>query len=96
MQKGVMTAAVGGLVAVAVWAGIALAQDQQPAPQTPTAPGLAKKDWSRLKVSTIASGGVCIFDPDNGKFYIYDPALENCVQVRKLVNLGDPLVRGDN
>lgn len=96
MQKGFMTAAIGGLAALAVWAGIALAQDPPATPQTPTAPGVVKKDWSRLKMGVFAGGGICFFDPDTGKLYVYDPTLENCVQIRQLVTLGDTLRRIDN
>jgi len=96
MQKGFKTAVIGGLAALAVWVGIALAQDQPPTPPSTTATGVVKKDWSRLKVGTIASGGICFFDPDTGKIYVYDSTLENCVQIRKLVNLGDPLVQINN
>jgi hypoxanthine-guanine phosphoribosyltransferase len=56
----------------------------------------AKQDWSKLKVVTYASGLTGFFDPDTGKLYVYDANMENCVVVRQLVTLGEPMKKLKN
>jgi len=87
MKKGILAAVIAGLAASVLWVGIAMAQDQQT-----SVPGVAKKDFSRLKVVAFSSGNVGFFDPDSGKLYVYDSTLESCVTVRQLNTLGAPLV----
>jgi hypothetical protein len=55
-----------------------------------------KKDWARLQVVTYASGLTGLFDPASGKLYVYDSNLENCVIIRELNELGEPLKKLKN
>ena len=51
------------------------------------------KNLSRLQVVTYASGLTGFFDPESGKLYIYDSNVENCVVIRQISRLGDPLMK---
>lgn len=51
-----------------------------------------KTDWSRLKIVTFASGFTGFFDPETGKFYIYDRDLDKCHSIIQLIKLGDPTI----
>ena len=50
-----------------------------------------KPDWSRLQVITYASGLTGFFDPATGKLYVYDSSWNNCVFIRQLTELGEPM-----
>jgi len=52
-----------------------------------------RKDWSRLRVVTYANDATGFFDPDTGRFYLYDAMLVNCYTIRELGTLGEPLRR---
>jgi hypothetical protein len=56
----------------------------------------SKKDTSHLQVVSYPSGATGIFDPDNGKLYLYDINLVNCYEIREIATLGDPLRRTRN
>ena len=86
MKKRIASLIAGLLVVAAIGVTIAFAQETQ----------VAKQDWSRLKIVTYQSGLTGFFDPDSGRLYVYDAHIENCIMVRQLVRLGEPLVRITN
>jgi hypothetical protein len=49
------------------------------------------KDWSRLKIVGCAGGQTGLFDPDTGRFYMYDVTMVNCFAIRELTTLGEPM-----
>lgn len=51
----------------------------------------SKQDRSRLTVFTYPGGTTGFFDPDSGKLYVYDINLANCISVREIATLGEPL-----
>jgi hypothetical protein len=55
-----------------------------------------KAEWSRLQVVGYASGVTGIFDPETGKYYLYDANVERCYAIREIRNLGEPLIRVRN
>ena len=85
MKKIMMVSAVGLLLIVGVCVTNTLAQGKQ-----------ETKNWSRLQVVTYASGLTGFFDPENGKLYIYDSNVENCVVIRQISRLGDSLMKIKN
>ncbi len=50
-----------------------------------------KQNWSGLKMVTYYSGLTGFFDSDTGRFYLYDANLENCVIIRQITALGEPM-----
>ena len=56
-------------------------------------PAPATVDWSRLKVVSYPNGGTGFFDPDTGTIYVYDSGLARCYLIRKIGNLGAPMLR---
>ena len=55
-----------------------------------------KKEPARLQIVTYPAGTTGLFDPDTGKIYLYDINLQNCVQIRQVGSLGDPMKRIKN
>ena len=55
-----------------------------------------KKDTSHLQFVSYPSGVTGIFDPDNGKVYLYDVNLVNCYEIREITTLGEPMKRTRN
>jgi hypothetical protein len=45
----------------------------------------------RFSVFTYPSGMTGFFDADEGMVYIYEPSLEQCLMVRKITRLGEPM-----
>ncbi len=56
----------------------------------------SKKDWSRLRIVTYASGLTGFFDPDTGRLFVYDSNMENCFIIRELTELGEPMKKLKN
>ena len=56
----------------------------------------SKKDTSHLQIVSYPSGVTGIFDPDNGKLYLYDINLVNCYEIREVTTLGEPMKRTRN
>lgn len=46
---------------------------------------------SRVLVFTYASGLTGFLDQNTGKIYVYDANLKNCVLIRNMRNLGQPM-----
>ena len=55
-----------------------------------------KAVFADLEITGYASGLTGLFDPSTGKFYLYDANLENCVAIRQLSELGQPMKRIKN
>ena len=87
MRKVTMISTAACLLAgVAIFASVVLAQDN----------AKPKQDWSKLQVVTYSSGLTGFFDPDTGKLFVYDSNLENCVIVRQITQLGEPMTKLKN
>ena len=50
-----------------------------------------KQNWSGLKMVTYPSGLTGFFAPDTGMFYLYDSNVENCIIIRQITTLGEPM-----
>jgi len=87
MKKiGIALIAVGLVLSAVIFTSLALAEGKAE----------PKQDWSKLKVVTYTSGATGFFDPDTGKLFVYDANMENCLLIRQLVTLGEPMRRLNN
>ena len=56
----------------------------------------AQPDWSQVQVISYRSGMTGFFDAATGKLYIYDASLDECLVIREVTELGEPLKKIKN
>jgi len=56
-----------------------------------SAKGTSPREFSGIQVVACENGLTGFFEQQTGKLYLYDSALEKCVAVRQVAELGAPL-----
>lgn len=85
--------ATGLMLALGVLVGFVAGQLEQSYAQAPTQTQTPAETPPQvdLQLVTYASGLTGVFNPEEGRIYLYDSNLENCVAIRELGRLGGPM-----